>query len=197
MHREPTRDWPLPTNAGRGSIRSSFAQMGADRNGNGAKAHHTRSTPRERLSGFARQSGDAQEPDRQDAQGRGILPRYPRLRRYDFAADRECRPLRAGHRPARRARPGEDAPRPLAHQPARRGGALHRRDGTERQPLRAGVRPGPRDGGGDGRRDADRLAAARPPLRREARHAGHDHRRPDRRGGPDQGRRGALSLRRD
>ena len=43
------------------------------------------------------------------------------------------------------------------------------------------------------RRDADRLAAARPPLRREARHAGHHDRRPDRRGRPDPGRGGPLS----
>ena len=44
--------------------------------------------------------------------------------------------------------------------------------------------------------DADRVAAARPALRREARDAGHHHRRPDRRGRPDQGRRGPLPLRR-
>ena len=40
------------------------------------------------------------------------------------------------------------------------------------------------------------LAASRRPLRREAGHAGHHHRRPDRRGGPGQGRRGPLPLRR-
>ena len=38
--------------------------------------------------------------------------------------------------------------------------------------------------------------AARPPLRREARDARHHHRRPDRRGRPDQGRRGPLPVRR-
>ena len=47
-----------------------------------------------------------------------------------------------------------------------------------------------------GRRRADRLDPARPALRREARHARHHHRRPDRRGRPDQGRRGPLPLRR-
>ena len=46
----------------------------------------------------------------------------------------------------------------------------------------------------DGDETADRLAAARPALRREARDAGHHDRRPDRRGGPDQGRRGPLPV---
>ena len=48
----------------------------------------------------------------------------------------------------------------------------------------------------DGDATADRLAPARPPLRREAGDAGHHHRRPDRRGRPDQGRRGPLPVRR-
>ena len=48
----------------------------------------------------------------------------------------------------------------------------------------------------DGDATADRLAAARPALRREARDAGHHDRRPHRRGGPDQGRRGPLPVRR-
>ena len=48
-----------------------------------------------------------------------------------------------------------------------------------------------------GRRDADRVAGARGALRREARDAGRDHRRHDRRRGPDQGRAGrAPALRR-
>ena len=46
------------------------------------------------------------------------------------------------------------------------------------------------------RRDADRVGAPRPALRREARHARHLDRRPHRRGRPDQGRRGPLPLRR-
>ena len=50
------------------------------------------------------------------------------------------------------------------------------------------------DDQGDQRRH--RVAAARPPLRREAGDAGHHRRRPDRRGRPDQGRRGPLPLRR-
>ena len=46
----------------------------------------------------------------------------------------------------------------------------------------------------DGDATRHRLAPARPPLRREARDARHHHRRPDRRGRPDQGRRGPLPL---
>ena len=48
----------------------------------------------------------------------------------------------------------------------------------------------------DGDATADRLAAARPALRREAGDAGHHHRRPHRRGRSDQGRRGPLPVRR-
>ena len=44
------------------------------------------------------------------------------------------------------------------------------------------------------RRDADRLAAPRPALRREAGHAGHHDRRPHRRGRSGQGRRGPLPV---
>ena len=46
------------------------------------------------------------------------------------------------------------------------------------------------------RRTPDRLAAPRPALRREARDPGHHDRGPDRRGGPDPGRRGPLPVRR-
>ncbi len=48
----------------------------------------------------------------------------------------------------------------------------------------------------DGDATADRLDPARPALRREARDARHHDRRPDRRGRPDQGRRGPLPVRR-
>ena len=63
-------------------------------------------------------------------------------------------------------------------------------------PLDADLSGVPAARGRGGRRARRRLAPARPPLRREARHPGHHHRRPDRRGRPDQGRRGALPLRR-
>ena len=46
----------------------------------------------------------------------------------------------------------------------------------------------------DGDETRHRLAAARPALRREAGDAGHHHRRPHRRGRPDQGRRGPLPV---
>ena len=73
----------------------------------------------------------------------------------------------------------------------------HRRLRDQRRPVRADLR----------RRAATLVAeqgddtpidwiAARPPLRREAGHARHHDRRPDRRGRPDQGRRGPLPLRR-
>ena len=50
--------------------------------------------------------------------------------------------------------------------------------------------------GGAGRRHADRVGAPRRPLRREAGHARHLHRRPHRRGRSDQGGRGPLPVRR-
>ena len=46
----------------------------------------------------------------------------------------------------------------------------------------------------EGDETAHRLAAPRPPLRREAGHARHHDRRPHRRGRPDQGRRGSLPV---
>ena len=81
-------------------------------------------------------------------------------------------------------------------QPAGRGGAGAGRLRGERRS--AGADLGGRAGGhrGPGRPGGHRVAAARPPLRREAGDPGHHRRRPDRRGGPDQGRRGPLPLRR-
>ncbi len=52
----------------------------------------------------------------------------------------------------------------------------------------------PRDRRPRRRRRRDRLAAARPSLRREAGDARHHDRRPHRRGRPDQGRRGPLPV---
>ena len=51
---------------------------------------------------------------------------------------------------------------------------------------------GPRRRGGRGH--ADRMGAPQRPLRRETRDAGHLHGRPDRRGRPDQGRRGTVPF---
>ena len=66
---------------------------------------------------------------------------------------------------------------------------------AQRRPVRAGqpVRPrGASRQAGDA--TPDRLAAARPALRREAGDARHHDRRPHRRGRPDQGRRGPLPV---
>ena len=72
-----------------------------------------------------------------------------------------------------------------------------RRRRAQRRPVRADQRRRPRpSSSATATTRADRLAAARPPLRREARHAGHHDRRPHRRGRPDQGRRGPLPVRR-
>ncbi len=72
---------------------------------------------------------------------------------------------------------------------------VHRRLRDQRRSTRPDLRPLPRrcvaEQGDDA---ADRLAAARPTLRREAGHAGHHHRRSDRRGRPDQGRRRPLPV---
>ena len=86
----------------------------------------------------------------------------------------------------------------LAGQPARRGGARRspaaRSTTTPTRPICAGVpaRWWP-SRATTAEIDVD---PARPPLRREAGHPRHHHRRPDRRGRPDQGGRGALPLRR-
>ena len=74
--------------------------------------------------------------------------------------------------------------------PVVRGGELNDDPFAPVSPGRAGHRRARR------RCDGHRLAAARPALRREAGDAGHHHRRPHRRGRPDQGRRGPLPERR-
>ena len=111
--------------------------------------------------------------------------------------DRERDPRRPGPRLPRRARPGQDADGAAAGRPARPVAADRRAaaSSTTTRPRRSA--PSARAiVERDGDDDADRLAAARPALRREARHAGHHDRRPDRRGRPDQGRRGPLPVRR-
>ena len=75
---------------------------------------------------------------------------------------------------------------------ARRVESRGRRLRDPRRPVRAGLRPLPRAGRRARRRPADRLAAPRRPLHREAGHPGHQRRRPDRRRRPDQGRRRAA-----
>ena len=80
--------------------------------------------------------------------------------------------------------------------PARRVDADRRRQRDQRRPVPPDLAARARARRRARRRDADRVGAPRPPLRREAGHARHLDRRPHRRGRPDQGRRGPLPLRR-
>ena len=143
------------------------------------------------------QAGAARQPDRAPARRRAAVPRHRRLRGHASSRRSRTRILSGqdiiflgerGQAKTRMARaPGE---------PARRGDAGRGRLRDQRRSARADL-PACRAlvaEQGDARRD--RLAPARPALRREARHARHHHRRPDRRGRPDQGRRGPLPLRR-
>ena len=63
-------------------------------------------------------------------------------------------------------------------------------------PYAARLPPRPRPGRRARRRHPHRVGPPGRALRREAGHAGHLHRRPHRRGRPDQGRRGSLPVRR-
>src|SRR5664280_705572 len=106
----------------------------------------------------------------------------------------ERSPGRPRHHPARRARPGQDADHPVD-------GRAARRVATVRRPLRDQRRPVPSDlplrqgpPGRGGRGPAGGLGAPQRALRREARHARHLHRRPDRRGRPDPRGRGSLPV---
>ena len=130
----------------------------------------------------------------------------PRGRRCRPARDRRLRGLRgAGHRERDprgpgpgvpgRARPGEDAHGPRPGRPARRVAPDRPRRRAQRRPDRARQPGGARDRRARRRCDGHRLAAARPPLRREAGDARHHDRRPHRRSGPDQGRRRAATSR--
>ena len=132
-------------------------------------------------------AGDAPQPDREDAQGRGHLPRHPRLRRDRHPAAPERDPLRPGHHLPRRARPGEVAPHPrrwsTCSTTRSRSSPAARSTTTPSTRSRSyAQRPDRREG----RRHADRVDRPRPPLRREARDARHHDRRPHRRGRPDQ-----------
>ena len=130
------------------------------------------------------------------AAGEAPVRRRARLRGHGHPPARERAARGARHHLPRRARPGEDAHDPLAHPAARRVDADRRGQRDQRRPLPPGVAPRAHARGRARRRHADRVGAPRPPLRREAGDAGHLDRRPHRRGGPDQGRRGPLPLRR-
>ena len=117
----------------------------------------------------------------------------PRLRGDRPPGHRERDPRRSRPRLPGRARPGQDPHGPAPRRPARRVAAGRPRRRAQRRPVRARLaRPPAAIVERDGDDDRHRLAAARPALRREARDARHHHRRPHRRGRPDQGRRGPL-----
>ncbi|CAA9567003.1 MAG: Magnesium chelatase, subunit ChlI, partial [uncultured Thermomicrobiales bacterium] len=159
-------------------------------------AEYARRPPRFRVRAANGARGDAREPDRQDPQRRRTVPRRGRVRPDGDPPGRERDPLRPGHHPARRAGAGQDPPGAVVDQSARRGDPDRLWLGDQRRPAGADLEGRPRPDRRARRRDPGRVDRARPPLRREAGDPGHDDRRPDRRGRPDQGRRGALPLRR-
>ena len=158
---------------------------------------HPRRAARLGLAAADGQGGAAGQPGRAADRRHADLPGHRRLRRFGHPADRERDPRRPGHRLPRRARTGEDPPRPPAGRtcstsgcPIVRGGELN---DDPFAPVSAAARAIVAESG-DGH--ADRLAAARPALRGEAGDARHHDRRPDRRGRPDPRRRGPLPVRR-
>ena len=122
--------------------------------------------------------------------------RRPRLRGDGGPPAGERHPGRPRHHPPGRAGPGQDAGHPLPGRPARRVDADRRRLRDQRRPLPPGLALRPRPGRRARRGHARRLGAPLAALRREAGHARHLHRRPHRRGRPDQDRRGPLPERR-
>ena len=156
---------------------------------------HPRRAPRLRLALAHRQGRAPREPAR---------PARRRAARSSPASSatrtRSFRPSRTRSSPARTWSSSASAARPrrgwrallvgLLDEwlPVVRGGELNDDPYRADQPGRPGHR------GARRRRDRDRLAAARPALRREAGHARHHDRRPDRRGRPDQGGRGPLPV---
>ncbi len=140
--------------------------------------------------------GDAAQHGQGDCRRRFVGPRRARFRRDRRTPARERHPGGARHHPPGRARAGQDAGDPLHGRTARRVGADRRRLRDQRRSLqpRVALRHRPRRRAR--RRHADRLGAPLTALRREAGHARHLHRRPHRRGGPDQDRRGPLPERR-
>ena len=129
--------------------------------------------------------------------GGEVLPGRRRLRGLGRSGDRERDPRRTGPGLPRRAGPGQDADGAPARRAARRVAAGRPRRRAQRRPARRrSARPARAIVDARGRCHPDRLAAARPPLRREAGDPGHHDRRPDRRDRPDQGGRGSLPVRR-
>ena len=125
------------------------------------------------------------------------LPGHRRLRRHGPAGHRERHPRRPGHHAswASAARPRRASRARWWHCSTTRSRSSPAASSTTTRSRRS-RRTRAQLVATEGDQTPDRLAAARPPLRREAGHAGHHDRRPDRRGRPDQGRRGPLPRRR-
>ena len=157
-----------------------------------ASAGHPRRAARLGPRAAQRQGRAAREPAVPPARRTAALPRRRRVRRHGAARPRARAAGRARRRPARRARPGQDPPDPHARRPARRVDAGDRRRRAARAPVRADHAGLPAPGRRARRRPAGRVGAPQRPVRREAGHAGHERRRPDRRRRPDQGRRRAA-----
>ena len=128
--------------------------------------------------------------------GEAAVPRDRRLRGLGHPGARARHPRRPRPDPPRRTRPGEDPPDPplvdLLDELTPVIAGCEVNDHPYR-PICARCRALVAE---RGRRDAGRLAPARPALRGEARHARHERRRPGRRRRPDPRRRGPLPVRR-
>src|SRR5438445_555377 len=88
---------------------------------------HDRRPARHRLPAEDRQGGASRQPHRRARREEADLRRHRRLRRDRHPADRKCRPQRAGHHPAGRARSSEDTDRAPAHRAPGCGGPGDRR----------------------------------------------------------------------
>ena len=139
---------------------------------------------------------DARQPARRPARGPRPVAGAARLRGHRHPAARAGADRRPRRRAARRARPGQDPAAAHPGRPARRVDAGDRRLRARRAPLRADhPRVAAPARARARRRPAGRVAAPRRAVRREAGHPRHQRRRPDRRRGPDEGRRGPLARR--
>ena len=159
---------------------------------------HTRRAARERL-GVASDQGRAPRQHRAQSltEGRPARPRDHRLRRHRHAAARQRVARRPRHRSSsasgvRRRRASSGRSSACSTSGCRSSPGSEINDDPYDAGLVARASPGRRPR----RRHTDRVGAPRPSLRREARDTRHVDRRPDRRGRPDQGRRGPLPLRR-
>ena len=183
------------------SPRTARLTRGRGRVGRVASTHDRACIDVGRVAGFGvgvppRQGRDPGQRGRQDQRRRAAVHRRRRLRAHRDATARERTARRTRRDLPRRARSGQDPHHPVAHRAARRVDADRRRQRDQRRSVPSRVAARPRPDRRHGRRHADRLGAPRHPLRREAGHARHVDRRPDRRGRSDQGGRGSIPVRR-